>query len=129
EQLTWEEPLYHVAISGNQSYTAKEVLVEYVSHLTPRTTFAVDLLTAKKQQLQIDPVNGDYDVNSYRQKQLWAVAEDGVKIPLTAVYHKDALSSGPAPLILDGYGSYGANSDPFFSPYRIPLLDKGVIFV
>lgn len=48
---------------------------------------------------------------------------------MIAVYRKDALDHGPAPLILYGYGSYGANSDPRFSPYNIPLLDKGVVLV
>ncbi|WP_367593493.1 prolyl oligopeptidase family serine peptidase [Heyndrickxia camelliae] len=48
---------------------------------------------------------------------------------MTAVYRKDALENGPAPLILHGYGSYGANSDPYFDPYRLPLLEKGIIFV
>ncbi|SIE11384.1 oligopeptidase B [Mycobacteroides abscessus subsp. abscessus] len=32
-------------------------------------------------------------------------------------------------MILYAYGSYGANSDPRFDPYRLPLLEKGVIYV
>lgn len=48
---------------------------------------------------------------------------------MTMVYQKNAFNQGPAPLILHGYGSYGANSDPHFSPYRLPGLDKGIVFV
>ena len=127
--LEWDEPIYTVGILGNQSYDAKEVLIRYESFLTPKTTYGYDLVTGKRQLLQVAPVNGHYDPSYYQQEQLWAVAEDGVKVPLNVVYRKGVLDKGPAPLILHGYGSYGANSNPYFSPYRLPILDRGVILV
>ena len=36
--------------------------------------------------------------------------------------------AGPQPLLLYGYGSYGAPTDPFFSSSRLSLLDRGVVF-
>ena len=114
EQISWDEPLYTVSVLPDQSYESAEVLIQYESLLTPKTTYGLDLLTGEKQCLQISPVSGDYDRSRFRQEQLWAVAEDGVKVPMTAVYLEGALDNGPAPLILDGYGSYGANSDPQF---------------
>ncbi|RDW14953.1 S9 family peptidase [Oceanobacillus chungangensis] len=129
EQFAWDEPIYTVSVVGNQSYTTTEVLIEYQSLLTPQTTFAVDLSSGNTQQLQVAPVSGNYELSSYRQKQVWTTAEDGVNIPMMMVYHKDAFLTGPAPLILEGYGSYGANNDPYFDPYSIPLLDKGIVFV
>lgn len=129
ESFTWEEPLYTLSVPDGQDYDAKEMLIEYQSFLTPRTTLTVDLSSGNKEKLQVAPVNGSYDAGNYRQQQLWATAEDGVKIPLLMVHHKDAFASGPAPLILGGYGSYGANNDPYFDPYSIPLLDKGIVFV
>ncbi|AOV06435.1 S9 family peptidase [Sporosarcina ureilytica] len=129
ERMEWEDPLYTVSVLSNQSYEANEVLVEYESFLTPTTTYALNLQTGERQCLQVAPVSGEYDPSNYRQDHLWAVAEDGVKIPMTMVYQKDAFTQGPAPLILHGYGSYGANSDPHFSPYRLPALDNGIVFV
>ncbi|QTD42990.1 S9 family peptidase [Sporosarcina sp. Te-1] len=129
EQIKWDEPIYTVAVVSNQSYETREVLIQYDSLLTPRTTYGLNPLTREKQCLQVAPVSGDYDRSHFRQQQLWATAEDGVKVPMTAVYHEDALRGGPAPLILYGYGSYGANSDPRFDPYRLPLLEKGIVFV
>ncbi|GEL76708.1 S9 family peptidase [Tenuibacillus multivorans] len=129
EKIEWDEPLYTVSVVSDQSYEAKEVLIQYESHLTPRTTYRLNLLTGEKRCLQVDPVSGHYDSSSFRQEQLWAAADDGVKVPMTVVYREGALKSGPAPLILNGYGSYGANSDPHFNPYRLPLLDKGIVFV
>ncbi|KGR76626.1 S9 family peptidase [Ureibacillus sinduriensis] len=128
-QLEWNEPIYTVGILDQQSYDAKEVLIQFESLITPKTTYGLNLQTGEKQSLQVAPVSGDYYPPNYRQEQLWAIAEDGVKIPMTVLYREDALQSGPAPLILSGYGSYGYSSDPYFSSYRLPILDKGVVMV
>ncbi|TFB14253.1 S9 family peptidase [Filobacillus milosensis] len=129
EKIKWDEPFYTVSIVSHQSYETNEVLLEYESHITPKTTYGLNLLTGEKRSLQVAPVSGDYDSTCYRQEQLWAEAEDGVNVPMTVVYREGALKSGPAPLILYGYGSYGANSDPHFNPYRLSLLDQGIVFV
>lgn len=129
EPLEWDEPLYTVSVLADQDYEAAEVLLRYESLLTPKTTFGLDLPTGEMKRLQVAPVSGEYDRSNYRQEQLWATAEDGVNVPMTAVYREGALDDGPAPLILYGYGSYGATSDPHFDPYRLPLLDKGIVFV
>lgn len=129
EQINWDEPLYTVNIPSDQSYEATEVLIEYESLLTPKTTYSLDLRTGDKQRLQVAPVSGEYNRSRYCQEYLRAVADDGVEVPMTVVYRKGALNHGPAPLILYGYGSYGVNSNPSFDPYRLPLLDQGVVFV
>ncbi|MBD7984162.1 S9 family peptidase [Sporosarcina sp. Sa2YVA2] len=129
KQISWDEPIYSVAVLSNQSYDTTEVLISYESLLTPETTYGLHLLSEEKRQLQVAPVSGEYDPSRFRQEHLWATAEDGVKIPMTMVYLKGALDNGPAPLILHAYGSYGSNSDPYFNPYRLPLLEKGIVFV
>ncbi|WP_433747378.1 S9 family peptidase [Falsibacillus pallidus] len=128
EPIEWDEPIYTVSIVSGQSFEASEVLIQYESLLTPKTTYGLNLHTGEKQCLQVAPVSGEYDPSRFRQEQLWAEAEDGVKVPVTIVYREGALESGPAPLILHAYGSYGANSNPHFSPYRLPMLEKGIVF-
>lgn len=129
EQLTWEEPLYTVSVLPHQTYVADEILIHYESSLTPETTYALDGSTFNLECLHVAPVSGAYNQDEYRQEQLFATATDGVKVPLTVMYRNGALDDGPAPLILSSYGSYGANSDPYFSPYALPILDRGVVLV
>jgi len=80
-------------------------------------------------------VSGDYNRTLYKQERIWSKAEDGTEIPTLMVYRVNALGGDakpghpgvPAPLILYAYGAYGSNTDPEFDPYRIPLLDMGVV--
>ncbi|HJE19283.1 MAG TPA: S9 family peptidase [Aliicoccus persicus] len=129
ELVRWDEDIYTVYIIGDQSYDASEVLIGFYSLITPKTTYALDIASGSKEVLQVAPVSGDYDKSNYVQQQLWVTAKDGVKVPMMMLHHKDALNEGPAPLILEAYGSYGSNSNPFFSPYILPILDRGVVFV
>jgi len=127
-RLAWDEAIYSVYLVGGQAYDTKEILVNYQSLLTPLTTLSIDVDTDKQTVLQVAPVAGEYDASDFIQEQVWATAPDGVKVPVLLQYKKGTLKDGPAPLILTAYGSYGSNSDPYFSAYRFPVLDKGVIF-
>lgn len=127
ERLQWDEPIYTLSIVSGQSYDSDEVLVEFESLVTPKTTYGLNLTTLEKSLIQVAPVTGHYDASDYIQEQIWATATDGTKIPVVAVYKKGALDNGPAPLILTGYGSYGYSSEPRFTPYRLPALERGVV--
>ncbi len=129
QPLSFDEPIYTVYVGQNRAYSTDEVLLTYTSLLTPHTTIAYDLQTKKKEILQVAPIAGPYDQAQYVQERLFAKADDGVNVPMLVVYHEDALNHGPAPLILYAYGSYGYSIDPDFDAQRLPLLDRGVIYV
>ena len=44
----------------------------------------------------------------------WATSADGTKVPLTIVY--SGARKGPAPTVIDAYGSYSVSGQPFYSP-------------
>ena len=127
-QLEWDEPIYSVSLANNQDYSAKEVIVQYQSFVTPKTTYGINVATGTKEIIHQTEVAGAYDQSDYEQQQVWATAPDGVKVPVLLQYKKGALTKLPAPVILSAYGSYGYSSNPFFSAYRLPILNKGVIF-
>ena len=127
-QLAWDEAIYSVYLVGGQAYDTKEILVNYQSLLTPATSLSIDVETGKQAILQVAPVAGEYKASDFIQEQVWATAPDGVKIPVLIQYKKEAIKEGAAPLILTAYGSYGYSSDPYFSAYRFPILEKGVVF-
>ena len=49
-------------------------------------------------------------------------------MPISLVYRRDARREGGNPLLLYGYGSYGARTEATFRSERLSLLDRGFIF-
>jgi len=68
------------------------------------------------------------DVTPYTSEEIFAVARDGVKVPLSVVWRKSTKLDGSAPLVLWAYGAYGITEDPSFIARWLPLLDQGGIF-
>jgi len=52
-------------------------------------------------------------------------SHDGVDVPLSIVYAKDAPRDGRAPLLLTAYGAYGISLEPGFRPSQLAFLERG----
>lgn len=70
----------------------------------------------------------DIDVSGYTAERLFATAKDGAKVPVSIVYRRDLARDGQAPVLLQAYGSYGINSEPFFGPRYIAWMEQGGIW-
>jgi prolyl oligopeptidase len=70
-----------------------------------------------------------FDASAYETKQVFFHTLDGFKIPMYIVSRKDIKAGQPHPLILTGYGGFGISEQPHFSPFMIPFLDAGGIYV
>lgn len=70
----------------------------------------------------------DIDVSPYESKRIFATAKDGTRVPVSVVYRKDLRRDGSAPLMIDAYGAYGLNSDPYFTPRFVAWLEKGGVW-
>jgi oligopeptidase B len=88
----------------------------------------VNTLTGERRLLKRDPVLGGYKPDDYVTERQWATARDGTKIPISLVYRKGFKKDGNAALLQYAYGSYGLNSDPYFSTVNVSLLDRGMVY-
>lgn len=88
---------------------------------TPDTLFELDMDTGERRVLKQTEVPG-FDAANYRSEHLWIVARDGVEVPVSLVYHRKHFRKGHNPLLVYGYGSYGASIDADFSFSRLSLL-------
>jgi oligopeptidase B len=68
-----------------------------------------------------------YEPSDYVQRRLFATASDGTRVPVSIVHRRD-LPTGPRPVVLWGYGSYGAPEWPWFDSSVLSLLDRGGIY-
>ncbi len=128
-RIQMPESLYTTGPSVNREYDTNVLRFNYQSMITPSSTFDYDMDAKTRKLLKQQPVLGGYDAKNYATKRLWAVARDGVKVPLSVVYKKGVKVDGNAPMLLYAYGSYGASMAPTFSSSRVSLLDRGVIYV
>lgn len=128
-RLTFPEPVYTAFVSTNREYNTPILRFGYQSLVTPSSVFDYDMEKQTRVLLKQTEVPGGFDRNNYQSERIFAVAADGTKIPLSVVYRKGTKMDGKAPLLLYGYGSYGASMTPNFSSNRLSLLDRGVVYV
>ena len=95
---------------------------------TPSSIYEENLDTGDRTLLKRTEVLGAYDPDDYVTRRLMATSADGTQVPISLVHRKGLEPDGSNPVLLYGYGSYGASMDPRFSSNRISLLDRGVIF-
>lgn len=128
KRITYPEPVYTVSPQTNREYKTKFFRYSYQSLVTPPSVFDYDVEKHTSTLLKQTEVPGGYDVSKYKSERVWAVAKDGVKVPVSIIYRADLKKAdGSNPLYVYGYGSYGINIPDTFSAARISLLDRGVV--
>ena len=127
-RIEFPEPVYTASVSTNMEFDTKVVRFGYQSLVTPNSTFDYDMDTKTRVLLKQTEVPGGFDRANYKSERIFATASDGTKIPISMVYRQGTKLDGKSPLLLYGYGSYGASMTPTFSSNRLSLLDRGVIF-
>ncbi|MEH6304646.1 S9 family peptidase [Olivibacter sp. CPCC 100613] len=126
--LDFGEAAYTAYTQANMEYNTSTVRYGYTSLTTPSSTFDYAMGDKNKTLLKQQEVLGGYDQGDYVTERLYATASDGVRIPISLVYKKGFKKNGQAPLLLYGYGSYGASMDPTFSSTRLSLLNRGFVY-
>ncbi len=127
--LDFGEPTYSAGLGVNPDPASGTLRYVYQSLTTPRSVFDYDPATREKSLRKQDQVLGGFDSADYRTERLRAVASDGTEVPVSVVYRSDLRpAEGGSPLLLYGYGSYGASMDAGFSSLRLSLLDRGFVY-
>jgi oligopeptidase B len=133
---SWDDSFsFYIPIAGetyvcdlydNPDFDA-EVIRYYVNAMTvPPSIYEINVTDKAVRLLKQQEVIGGYDQTHYVSTRLWVNAEDGARIPVSLVRHKNTTEH--APTLLYAYGSYGHTVDPTFSVSRLSLLDRGFVF-
>lgn len=126
--LDFGEPAYAANFGANPEYDSSMLRYGYTSMTTPISTFDYNLVTKEKTLKKQQEVLGGYNPGDYTTERLYATAKDGTRVPISLVYKNGFTKDGKAPLLLYGYGSYGASMDASFSSSRLSLLNRGFVF-
>lgn len=126
--IEFNDPTYIAYGSINRDADTEWFRYGYSSMTTPSTVFEYNMRTREQKVLKQQEVVGGHTPEDYISERLFATAQDGTKIPISLVYHKKVQKNGKNPLLLYGYGSYGASMDAGFSSIRLSLLNRGFVY-
>jgi oligopeptidase B len=126
--IDFGEPAFSVYASVNPEFDTEFFRYGYTSLTTPFSIFDYHMKTKEKTLLKQEPVLGDFDPQNYQSERHYAIADDGMKIPISVVYRKGLLKDGNNPLLLYAYGAYGFSTDATFNSARLSLLDRGFVY-
>ncbi|WP_100896162.1 S9 family peptidase [Cellulophaga sp. RHA19] len=128
--LPFEDETYTCYVGTNPDFDTKILRYGYNSLTTPSSVIDFDMETKSKEiKKEQEVLGGKFNKDNYKSERIWATARDGVKVPMSVVYHKDTKLDGSSPVLQYAYGSYGHTIDPYFSTVRLSLLDRGFIYV
>jgi len=116
-------------ISGLVLLNGDEILLQRQSYLTPPTVYRYRP-AGRGGELEPTPLayQSPADYSDCEVQRVHATADDGTRIPITIVMRKGTPVDGSAPLLLYGYGSYGATMSPYFSAHRRVWIEQGGIY-
>ena len=128
--ITFNDPSYSLYSSSNLEFETDLFRFVYTSLTTPRSVYDFNMQTKERTLLkQKQVLGGEFDTDNYVSERIFATSRDGkTQIPISLVYRKGLQKNGENPLLLNGYGSYGNSSDPYFSSVRLSLLDRGFTY-
>lgn len=126
--IVFPEPTYAFSEGSNPEFNTTNLRFNYTSLITPPSVFDYDMETKERELKKQTEVLGGYDPTQYCSEWLMATAADGIQVPISIVYKQGIKKDGKNPLLLTGYGSYGASYPASFSSTRLTLLDRGVVF-
>jgi prolyl oligopeptidase len=99
--------------------------VSLENYVTPRISSRVNGADAVDTGLAPKP---PFATDAYVSETVLVSSRDGTKVPLDITHRRDTRRDGKRPVLLEAYGAYGSNIDPYFDPRIFSFLDEGAIY-
>lgn len=127
--LPFDNETYTAYLSTNIDFDTHILRYGYNAMTTPASIIDFDMkLKSHKILKEQQVLGGVFKKENYVSERIWAIAEDGTRIPMSLVHHKNTKRTKLTPLVIYAYGAYGSTIDPYFSTIRLSLLDRGFIY-
>ncbi len=127
-EITFPEEAYALGLYEGYEYDTPTIRFAYESPSTPEQIFDYDVASGRRILLKTQEVPSGHNAELYQVERLALPARDGALIPVTILRLKETPVDGSAPLLLYGYGSYGATMPASFSTSILSMVDRGVIY-
>jgi len=118
------ESVNDVELVDLDDFDSPDIWIEYSAPAHPDVVYAYPLAGGAPRTLKIQAPEG-FQSDDYNVVRLWVPVDGATEVPLTVI--KKASVSGPAPLMLRGYGAYEYSYETCFEPDTLSLLERGVV--
>ncbi|MDC3150760.1 S9 family peptidase [SAR86 cluster bacterium] len=126
EYIKFDDPAYSSYLASLGEYSSNEVFYGYSSPNCQSTVFKENHKNGKREKVWTQDLK-NFETSLYESERLKIKVRDNKKVPVSFVYKK-GIKLKDSPLLMYGYGSYGAIIDASFKSSILPLLDRGFIF-
>nr|BFD68302.1 oligopeptidase B [Bdellovibrio sp. HAGR004] len=126
-ELTFADPSYLASVGDNREYDTDWLRYNYESMRLPDSVYDLNVKT-KEQVLKKTKEVPNYNPELYKTERVFLTVRDGIKVPVSLIMKKDFKKDSSGSMLVYGYGSYGANMDPWFSSSVFSLVDRGFVF-
>lgn len=126
--VPFPEPVYSVVPMPNPEFNTRVLRFTYSSLVTPNSVIDFHMDTHAWELKKQDEIPSGHNPAAYVAERLWATAPDGAQVPISIVYKQGLEKNGQNPVLLYGYGSYGAIIEDAFNPNYFTLIDRGFVF-
>ncbi len=126
--IPFPDPTYEVYVETNPEFSTNLLRIKYSSLVTPSSTVNIHMDSGEWELLKEDSIPSGYDKSQYVTEYIHATAQDGRQVPLSISYKKGLNRDGSNPVMLYGYGAYGASSEASFNTNLFSILDRGFVF-
>ena len=115
--INFNDPAYSAYLAGSYDYESEEVFYGYSSPNCPSTIYKENHETNNREEVWMQDLK-NFDASLYESERLKVVVRDKTKVPVSLVYKK-SIDLKNSPMLVYGYGSYGAIIDAAF---RLSLI-------
>jgi len=102
-------------------------LLDMTSWTRAKQIYAYDFRAKQVSNTKLQP-SGPYDNPDLDSLEVKVPSYDGTLVPLSIIRPRGLKLDGSSPLLLYGYGAYGASIDPFFQGWMLPWAERGGIY-
>ena len=127
-EIDFDGAAYHLGLSPGFEFDTANLRFTYESPATPEQIFDFDMSSRERVLRKTEEVPSGHDPELYAVERLFITADDSAEVPVTVLRLKSTPVDGTAPLLLYGYGSYGATMPAWFSTNILSLVDRGVVY-
>ena len=126
--IAFDEAAYSLDTIGSYEFETTTLRFSYSSMTTPSEVYDYDMATRTRTLRKRQEIPSGHDASDYVTTRIMAKSHDGAEVPVSILHRRGLTLDGSAPLLLDGYGSYGMAMPASFSANRLSLVDRGFVY-